>query len=120
MALVGRETITRRRFAVGTRGTDGRFVPGAAADTPFVASVQAAAGQDLEILPEGKRTRDPKRVYTDPGFDLIGADQHTGESGDHLIIDGIEYEVFRVWDWRPASPLPHTKALAVRLQEVAT
>jgi hypothetical protein len=115
--LVGKEVITRRRFAGGTRGTDGRYVPGAATDTPINASVQPIGGVELQTLEEGDRQRDPKRVYTDS--DLRTSNQHVTPKtkADHVIIDSVVYQVRRVDTWRSVSPIPHVKAIVVRLQE---
>ena len=115
--LVGAETITRRRFAAATRGTDGRYVPGGPTDTPIRASVQPATAQDLETLEEGERKRNPKRVYTDA--DLRVANQHVtpATTSDHVVIDTIVYEVRKVATWRSTSPIPHVKAIVLQLKE---
>lgn len=118
--LVGAETIIRRRFAAGSRGTDGRYVPGAATDTPIRASVQPLRGVDLQTLEEGDRQRDPKRVYTDS--DLRTTNQHATPKtkADHVIIDSVVYQVRTVDTWRGTSPIPHVKAIVLRLQEADT
>lgn len=118
MPLINNATITRRRFAAGTRGTDGRFTNGATTDTTgLAASVQGPSGNDLQTLPEGDRTKEVRKVYLD--VDVRTSDQHTGTLADHLLIDGVAHEVRKVWPWRAGSLIPHHKCLAVRLQEVA-
>ena len=118
--LVGAETITRRRFAAGSRGADGRYVPGPPTETPIRASVQPLTGADLQTLEEGDRQRDPKRVYTDS--DLRTTNQHVTPKtkADHVIIDSVVYQVRTVDTWRSTSPIPHVKAIVLRLQEADT
>lgn len=118
MPLVGGETVTRRRFAAGTRGTDGRWVEGAVTDTLVIASFQAPSGDDLKLLPEGTRAEQARKAYT--WVDVRTADQHLQTSADQLIVDSIVYQVQHVWPWRPAAPIPHHKCLVVRLQEADT
>lgn len=119
MPILGGEAATRRRFAAGTRGTSGRFTPGATIDTAIVAAVQPASGDDLQTLPEGERTMEVWRIYSDT--ELRAAVQSTGEQADRVIVDAIVYEVRKVWDWgRSIRLIPHHKALAIRLQEPDT
>ena len=113
--LVGEEAITLRTFATGARGTDGRYTAGASVDTPIQASVQPLNGRDLQTLEEGDRQKDTKKFYTLASVKT--ADQHTGDSADHLIVDGISYEARKVQRWRPNAPLPHFKVIGVRVQE---
>jgi hypothetical protein len=118
MPLVGGETVTRRRFAAGTR-VGGRYVEDPApVDTLIIASFQAPSGDDMQILPEGTRAEEARKAYT--WVDVRTEDQHTGISADQLIVDGIVYQVVHVWPWRPAAPIPHHKCLVVRLQEADT
>lgn len=119
MPLVGGETITRQRFAAGTR-VGGRWVDAASVSAPIFATVQAPSGNDMKILPEGTRASHARKIYTWPTDDLRTENQHTGAVADRVVIDGIVYEVVHVWPWRAASPIPHIKALVLRLQEQDT
>jgi len=111
--ILGSEAITLTRPTVGTWGSDGRQVPGASASTTIYGSVQPATGKDLEILPEGLRTKDAKRVYTYTA--LTPANQHTETTGDILVIDTFSYEVQQVK--RERSIIAHYRAICTRLQE---
>lgn len=113
--ILGAETITRRRFAVGSRGADGRWVDGATTDVSIAASVQPLEGKDRAILPEGDRSKDGIKLYTTS--DLVPADQHAGTSGDRVVVNGVVFEVRNVV--RERSIIPHYRAFALRLQEVA-
>jgi hypothetical protein len=111
--ILGAESITRVRYAAGTRGTDGRYVPGASTSSTIAASVQPATDEDLQTLPEGERTRQAKRVYT--ATELRCASQHSDWQSDRLTIDSVSYEVRRVD--RERKVLPHYRAIVVRVQE---
>ena len=117
MPLINNATISRVRFT-GARGADGRYTN--SIDSVLVglpASVQGPEGNDLKTLPEGDRAKEVRKVYVD--VDVRAADQHTGVPADQLVIDGLLYEVRKVWPWRADSLIPHYKCLSVRLQEVA-
>ena len=113
--ILGAEEITLKQYAPHTRDEDtGASIAGAETMVTIVAGVQPMGGKDRQALPEGYRSRDGKRIYTET--ELSPADQHTGTTGDLLVIDGITYEVVTVT--RERMILPHFKALAVRIQEV--
>lgn len=116
-SLVGQEDVTLRTFAAGARDALGEYVEGAASDSIIKASIQALNGRDLQSLPEGERQKDWQKVYT--LATLKTASQYDRTGADHIIVDGISYEVQQVWPWRAASPIPHFKAFIVRVQEVA-
>lgn len=113
MSILGAEAITRVRYAAGTRGTDGRMVPGAATSTTIQASVQPATDEDMQSLPEGERRREGKRVYTTS--ELRTASQYAGTEADTLTIGGASFQVRRVD--RERLILPHYRAIAIRVQE---
>lgn len=111
--ILGSEAITRITYAAGTRGSDGRWVQGSSTSTTIYASVQPMEGQDLEILEEGERARDGKRLYTATVMET--ANQHLGTSADLVTIDSINYEVRQVK--RERSIIPHYRVLVMRVQE---
>ncbi len=111
--LLAPRSITLRRYPTGSVGSDGRFAPGTPTDSTIIASVQSADDEVMQILPEDLRRREAKRVYT--STTLHTANQHAGVAGDRLVIDGVVFVVEIVNDY--PLPLPHTRAIAVRLQE---
>ena len=113
MTILGQESITLRRRAAGTRGSDGRWTPGASADSTIKASVQPATGDDLAILPEGLRQKRGKRVYTRTELRVGNLDDST--DADRLVIDGTVYQVQHVE--RERSVIAHYKAIALAEQE---
>lgn len=114
MSILGAESLTRRRFAAGARGADGRYVEGSATDTPLQGSVQPMPAARIATLPEGERSRDWRVVYT--YTPLRVTDAAAGVSADHVLVDGAAYEVRGLAVWRGV--LPHYEAQCVRVQEV--
>lgn len=114
--ILSTEPVIRLRPTAGTRGADGRYVPGAPSAASIAASVQPLSGKEVETLPEGERRRDWLKLYTHS--ELRPVDQHSGAAGtaaDRVIIDGAIYEVRRVA--RQRSIIPHYRAFVVRVQE---
>jgi hypothetical protein len=77
----------------------GDWVEGEKTETPFLGSWQAASGRTLEILPEGKRSREAYKVFAPIEMDFIAADEATSTSGDFIIWEGKEYEVSNAVKW---------------------
>jgi len=113
MSILGAEPITLRTFAASNDYTGGVYAPGAPTDTIISGSVQPLEGKDRQLLPEGERHRDGKKVYTKTALSPV--DQYLATNAQHLIIDTIEYEVHNVKQQR--SVIPHFKALVLRIQE---
>lgn len=116
MTTLGQEPITRRRYAAGSRGSDGRWTRGAVTDTDLFATVQPANARDLQILPEGLRQRDAIKLYTDDAV-LRTANQNGQGDADEVVVDGVSYEVQSIA--RQRAVMAHYKALATRIQESA-
>lgn len=113
MGLLGEATLTRRRTAAPT-WTAGRAVAGVATDSPFTGSVQPMGGKDRQVLPEGLRQRDGRKVYAPRGT-LRTDDQHAGTPADVVVVDGVGFTVVHVDSDHPL--LEHDRALLVRAQE---
>lgn len=113
MSILGQEAITRRRFAAGSRGTDGRYSAGATTDTTILGSVQPANGDDMATLPEGERAKKGRRIYTTS--EVRVADVEAGTPADQLLIDGVYWEARTVEQTRAV--IPHYKVIALKVQE---
>ena len=113
--ILGAFPVTLRRYAVGSRGDDGRWTPGATTDTTIQASVQPLTERQLASLPEGERQTDQRRVYTETA--LIVGRQGAETQGDRLSWDSGAswYEVRQADTWYAV--LPHTEARVARLDE---
>jgi hypothetical protein len=113
MSLLGETTLTRRRYAASTWSA-GRATGGAATDSTFLGSVQPLPGKDRQVLPEGVRQRDGRKVYCARGT-LRVEDQHAGTAGDEVLIDGVTFTVVHVDADQPL--LEHDRAFVVRPPE---
>ena len=113
MSILGEESVTRRRFAAGSRGTDGRWAEGTPTDSTILAAVQPASGDDLAILPEGERSKRARRLYTVSELRVV--DVVGGTSADHVQAEGRWWKVLHVEQQR--NVIPHYKAIVVALQE---
>ena len=105
--------VTRRRYAPGSAGADGRRTRGAAVDAAIVASMQPVKGEQLVRLSEGLRKRVTLVAYTED--DLRTADQAGKVFADEVIYQGATYVVDHVATWTEL--LPHVEAYLTRLGE---
>lgn len=87
--ILGLTSVTRRRFAAGSRGSDGRWDAGASTDSTIQMSVQPLSGHELATLPEGERSSVNLKGYTEA--DVRTLDQVDGEAADHIIIASGPY-----------------------------
>lgn len=80
-------TLTARRFADGTF-EKGRFTNGASTDFAFVTGIQQPTPDDLELLEEGKRTRQTVVLFTETQLRLATKTANA----DNILIDGQWFE----------------------------
>lgn len=118
--MLGQRPIVRRRFDGAGTVTDGDWSPPPYEDQPILATVQPLTGDELQVLDSGKRSRQPRKVYT--RAEVRVADQERGLTttatmSDQLVIDGLVYEVMEVS--RQETVIPHYRAVVLRLQEGA-
>jgi len=106
-----RKPVTMLRPPAG-QYVDGRWTEGAPVESSILASVQPASGQDMESLPEARRTMATYRLYTDT--QLYEALENV-RNPDIVVLFGEEYEVVKVFPWRNGV-LEHWKVLASRRQ----
>lgn len=113
--ILGAFPVTLRRYAAGSRGSDGRWAPGSTTDTTIRASVQPLTERQLASLPEGERQTDQRKVLTTTALRVGRQSEDT--QGDRLSWDGgtTWYEVRQADEW--FAVLPHTEARVARLDE---
>ena len=112
--ILGAEPVLLRQYVAPAVDPDtGAAVVGEPLTCQIMASVQPLNGNDLELLPEGDRAEDSRRLYT--ASEVRTADQHCGRPADQIIIDGKTYKVIEVK--RQRSVIPHYRVLCVRLRE---
>lgn len=84
----GTYTVTRHTPTVA--GTDGRAVPGTSSTFDISASVQALNGRDLQILTEGMRVGERRKLYTSTRLQAIGAPDVVRIGADDWQVEGVE------------------------------
>ena len=122
MSLFSSYTLTvKRPTKTETQGKyiDGRWVEGeidnvANPNFTITTSVQPAKGRELELLPEGLRTREVYKIY--PATELKSVDQFSEQEADIVIFNNEDYKVQRLEKWQN-NLINHYKAFIVRIKE---
>jgi len=116
--ILGLSTVTRRRFATGSR-TSGRFTAGAATDTAILMSVQPLNGRELASLPEGERSSTVLKGYTESDVRTLDQIASPQELADRIVVLSGRwagtYEARA--EMGETELLPHRKVRLVRLLE---
>src|SRR5690606_38617377 len=107
-AIPGGITIIRREPG---GYVDGRAVPGAEVETEGIeAAVLPAATEDIELLPEGMRSKESKAIWT---HFALRTGHANGSLPDRVEVQGVTYEVHAMRDFRAMAGC--TKAIGVRV-----
>lgn len=112
MALVAdwKETITVKRPSAGDYDSDGHWTEGDYDENDILANVQGLSPSEVQLLPEGFRTRRAIKIYS--ATELKEADVTTGTSADVIVYEDEEFEVHSAQQYKKM--LPHWKTIAVR------
>lgn len=106
----GAETLPRKRFGIVAYDDHGRpSIPEPIEDT-IEAWVQPVSGDDIEKLPQGRRTNEVVKIYSLD--EIFSASTSDADMPDVIEIDGAEFEVENIYDWDDDGA--YWKALAVR------
>ncbi len=106
IASLATGTYTVTRWAADSYDTNGVLVKGATSTLSVLACVQPLTGRDLQRLPEGRRTREGKAVYTATALRVEPV-------ADRISIDGETYEVESVRVWYDSGAYYRAVALKV-------
>lgn len=90
-------TVTRANADGAYSTEDGTFVAGATVTVPVLGSVQPATPEDLVSVPDGDRTRERKRFYSQPALNT--QDTAALRKGDVVDVDGQLFKVESVGHW---------------------
>jgi hypothetical protein len=115
MSLFKNVALARRKKAGGGY-VRGQWVPGNPDDTPFQGTWQPAGGKTLELLPEGKRSREVYKCFAPVALDFTSADAHGEAEADSVVWGGREYEVTTAALWNNGL-IPHWELLCTRPKE---
>lgn len=96
---------------------NGRWVEGGETSFTITASVQPSNGDEMQMVPEGRRNRKVYTLYTSYLINTV-----TDTNPDQLVIYGDRYEVIRVENWHnnPSVffPVNHYKFIAMALEAI--
>ena len=98
------ETIVRKEYS-GDSTSNGWTSNTYLANANIEAGIQPFNGFQLEKLPENRRDKEQKKIYTETQMQLQ----------DILIIDGNEFEVWATFDYTREGFLEHYKCYAERI-----
>lgn len=87
-------SLTVKRKA-GASFVSGRWTGGSESDIAIKCSVQPLSEKELVSLPEGRRTRENYRIFTDTELFTVDA-----QNPDEVIYLGERYEVYTVGKWQ--------------------
>ena len=104
------ERITVTRTVPGAY-VDGVYVKGSTSTFKTLASVQQPTLQQLQILPEGERDKNPRLFISKKP--LRGTSDRDGIIADVILFKGMNFKIIDLGDW---SSYGHTMAFGVRVQ----
>lgn len=85
--------LTAKRKAGGAYSS-GRWVEGTESDVAFRASVQPLSERELLALPEGRRTLETYKIFSDTQLNTVGS-----QNPDEVVLNGERFEVYSLGDW---------------------
>jgi hypothetical protein len=115
MSLVKSVSLIRRR-KTGGEYVKGQWKKGIPDDEPFKGSWQPARGKTLELLPDGKRSREVFSCFAPISMDFSSADAHGDAEADLIVWEDKEYEVTSAAKWNNGL-IPHWNLLCTRPKE---
>lgn len=93
---------------------DGIYQPGQDVERTARYSVQPASPQDMEMLPEGRRTNQSFALFGDER--IRPADDSEGTNAEQVVIDGERYECMRSEPWQN-SIVSHYRMVVTKMAE---
>lgn len=92
---------------------DGRYVPGKKEIVLNFASVQPLKPSEIQMLPEGRRSIEAIKIYTD--LKMFITDEKNSRKASLVEYDGKNYEVHMVANWAIGTDIPHFKVIAMKI-----
>lgn len=89
-----RKAITFKR-STGANDVNGFWVDGPTVDVEITASVQPMKPEEMQKLPEGRRSDETFKVFTSTKL-LTATSDNPQQNADYTVIDGFKYEVISV------------------------
>ncbi len=96
--LVDRAEVKRVRFENGSRNQFGEYEQGDRSETDIMVVTVPLSGQEVLSLPEGLRSENVRRFYTESDVRAVKGGI-APQLSDHLMFDDAEWRVDIVRDW---------------------
>jgi len=100
-----RKPVTIKRKQGDAYDVNGFWVPGTTIDINIKASIQPMKPEEMQQLPEGRRTDETFKIYTATKVLPV-----TDQNPDYLVIDGFDYEAISVAKYQ-SDVISHYKVL---------
>ena len=94
----------------------GVWVDGSKIEIPFTGTFQPASGKELEILPEGKRSKSIYKIFANLNNNFTSFDDLKQLEADNIIYDGMIYQVIKVEKWNNGL-IPHWEFFVERFDK---
>lgn len=94
----------------------GVWTEGSQVEIPFRGTFQPASGKELEILPEGKRSKSVYKIFANLNNDFTSFDDLKQLEADNIIYDGMIYQVIKVEKWNNGL-IPHWEFFVERFDK---
>ena len=109
------DTFTVNRLVAGTIDSDGFYTDGSTSSFTVSATIMRLSAKDMINLPEGQRTEQMVKIYTDAVLNTSNIT--TGIKGDIVTYKGNTYEIISLenWDDFNASGIEHYKYVAMKI-----
>ena len=111
-----RSPITVYRLAAGTY-INGRWTATTYTPIATTASIQPTTGEDLKVVPEGRRSGKTYKLYTSFRIQTV-----TYQNPDQVEINGERFEVVEVFTWQNNENFTivnHYKYIAMNIDYIA-
>ena len=108
-----RKPIIVKRTGQGDYDAGGVWVEGIPAELSVRMSVQPLRMDEMDALPEGRRSSRAVKIYSDT--ELLPAEQTSGQNADQVRWQGKQWEIVGC-DPYLMGVIPHFKALAVEVK----
>ena len=105
------ETVILKRKTAGSYDGDGEWIEGTNTDTNIQGVVQSLSSDELQILPEGERTKETVKIHTKT--QLFTADEDLKTNADDIGYQGKIWTVSNLFNRNTVGG--YYKAILIRL-----
>lgn len=116
LSTLGQKTLTVTRYAAGAF-VGGVWVQAVESTFDIVGTLRPLSEKDKQLLPEGTRATEIRKLYTDPSNELLTGIEASGIKADR-VSDGVDtWEVTGIADNRDhTTGIPHWRYELTRVE----